>query len=194
MSVLSCFDLDGTLFKTKAKTIVLKNGKPIRELDDKELQHYKLKEDESFDWSQFESAEFFYKNAIPIKKTLAFAKGLIDKKRKSPTDKIIVVTARPPVDNISKFLGTFRKHGLDTDQMKVERVGDWTKSYDAPKIARQKTYVIKKHLSYGQFNMVQMFEDNKDNLRTFIKFSYTFPHIEFNAYHINSVGNIIPFK
>jgi hypothetical protein len=193
MATLTAFDIDDTLFRTKARTLVIKDGKVVNRLDSKQIQEYQLKEGESYDWTEFASAEYFFETSVPIVHTINLAKKLIAQKKREPNDKILLITARPDLDDKDKFLSTFRKHGLDTDQMYVARVGD-NESASGSVIAARKVRVIKQHLTTGNYNLVQMFEDSKTNLKAFIRFSNSYPHITFHAYLVNSAGKIVPFK
>lgn len=193
MSTLSVFDIDDTLFRTKAKALVIKDGEVIKQLDSQQIQSYQLKEGESYDWSEFASAEYFYETSVPIVHTINLVKKLIAQKKRESNDKILLITARPDLDDKEKFLATFRKHGLDTDQMYVVRVGD-NVGASGLVIGNRKIRVIKQHLTNGNYSLVQMFEDSKVNLNAFIRFSYSYPHIAFHAYLINSSGKIVPFK
>lgn len=193
MSTLSVFDIDDTIFRTKAKALIVKDGVIVRKLDSKELQNYKLQDGEQLDWSEFRSAEFFYETSTPIIQTIHIAQQLIQQKKREPNDKIILITARPNLDDKEKFLSTFRKYGLDTDSMYIERVGNQGTGYGSI-VAGRKVRAIKQHLTSGNFNLVQMFEDSRINLNAFIRFSYSYPHIAFHAYLVNPAGKVIPFK
>ena len=50
---LSIFDIDETLFHTKAKVQVLKDGKINKILDNQQFNSYKLKKGESFYYGKF---------------------------------------------------------------------------------------------------------------------------------------------
>ena len=63
---LTIFDIDDTLFHTTAKIAVMKDGKKVKELTNKQFNTYKLKAGEKFDFKQFKDADKFYKESQPI--------------------------------------------------------------------------------------------------------------------------------
>ena len=54
---LTIFDIDETMFKTKARVHVVKDGKVIKKLDNQEFNDYKLKKGEDFDFGEFTNAK-----------------------------------------------------------------------------------------------------------------------------------------
>ena len=59
---LTIFDIDDTMFKTKAKVLVRnKNTNQVRELSPQEYNNYKLQKDEEWDYREFKSAKVFLK-------------------------------------------------------------------------------------------------------------------------------------
>ena len=52
---LTIFDIDETLFHTKAKVKVMKGGTLVRELDNQEFNTYKRKPGEEYDFGQFKN-------------------------------------------------------------------------------------------------------------------------------------------
>jgi hypothetical protein len=120
---LTIFDIDETLFHTKANVAVMKDGKVVRSLDNQEFNTYKLKAGESFDFKEFRSAEVFRKTSTPIARMVEKAKILV-KSRNNAASRAIIVTARADFDDKEMFLQTFRDHGLPIDQMHVERSGN----------------------------------------------------------------------
>ncbi len=105
---LTIFDIDDTLFHTTAKILVKKDGKVVKELDNKEFNQYILKPGEEFDFHQFKSAEKFHKESKPIARMLAKAKMILKNSLNNPKSKVIIVTARGDFDDRDTFLATFR--------------------------------------------------------------------------------------
>ena len=60
---LTIFDIDETLFHTKAKINIKRDGKVVGSLNNVEYNNYKLKPGEEFDYGQFKSAKIFAKNS-----------------------------------------------------------------------------------------------------------------------------------
>ena len=63
---LTIFDIDDTMFKTKARVQVKKDGKVIKVLSPKQFNTYTLGKGETYDFGQFKSADLFNKTALPI--------------------------------------------------------------------------------------------------------------------------------
>ena len=61
---LTIFDIDDTMFKTKARVQVIKNGKVIKILPPKAFNTYTLGKGESYDFGQFKSADLFNKTCL----------------------------------------------------------------------------------------------------------------------------------
>ena len=71
---LTIFDIDDTMFKTKARVKINPSGKV---LTPKQFNTYKLGKGESFDFGEFKSAEIFKKTAVPIGKMIAKFKAIL---------------------------------------------------------------------------------------------------------------------
>lgn len=188
---LTVFDIDDTLFHTTAKIAVIKDGKKIKDLTNQEFNTYKLKDGESFDFSQFRDAVKFNAESKPIGRMLDKAKIILKNSQRNPYSKVIIVTARNDFDNKEIFLNTFRKHGLDIDKVRVERAG---KIGDVHDIAFKKVIIIRNYLMTKQFARVRLFDDSMSNLRAFLKLSKEFPDIKFEAYFAKPDGTVNSVK
>ncbi len=184
---LTIFDIDDTLFHTTAKVSVKKDGKVVRELNNQEYNDYKLKPGETFDYSQFRSAQKFKDESKPIERMLSKAKIILSKVQKKKDSKVIIVTARDDFDDKNTFLDTFRKYGLNIDQIRVERAGK-IRGDILP--AHKKVIIIRNYLNTGQFGRVRLFDDSVTNLKEFLKLQKEFPKIKFEAYFAKSDGSI----
>ena len=71
------FDIDDTLFHSKSKVLVKKDGKTVKELEPAEYNVYKLEPGETYDFSQFRSSKIFYDTARPIETVFKLAKRMI---------------------------------------------------------------------------------------------------------------------
>ena len=187
---LTIFDIDDTLFHTTAQIIIRKSGKAIKKLTSAEFNHYKLGPGESADFSEFEDAEKFNKESTPITKMFNKAKALLADTKKHPNNKVIIVTARPNLDDRDTFLKTFKKYGLDIDKVRVERAGKISAS-NAP---QSKAIIIYNYLKTGQFNKVRLFDDSINNLKEFLKLEKHFPDIKFTAWHAHTDGTVKQVK
>lgn len=187
---LTIFDIDDTLFHTTAKIIIRKSGKAIKKLTSGDFNSYKLGPGESADFSEFEDAEKFNKESKPITKMFNKAKALLADTHKHPSNKVIIVTARPDSDNKKKFLDTFRKYNFDIDDVRVERAGKIS-ALSAP---QSKAIIIHNYLKTNKFNKVRLFDDSINNLKEFLKLERHFPGIKFTAWHAHTDGSVRQVK
>lgn len=184
---LTIFDIDETLFHTTAKIAVLKDGKLVRHLDNQQFNTYQLKAGETYDFSEFRSAEKFNKESKPINNMMAKAIAILKNSQKNPLSKMIILTARANFDNKETFLDTFRKYGLDIDKVRVERAGNIN---DLHGIDTKKFVIVYNYLKTNQFGKARLFDDSKSNLVAFLKLKKFFPNIEFEAYFVDGKGTV----
>lgn len=182
---LTVFDIDETLFRTKAKILIVKDGEVVRELDNQQYNTYKLQPGETYDYRQFRSAEIFNKTSEPIHKMIAKAKAIIANADKVGS-KVIVVTARNDFDNKELFLDTFRKHGIDIDKVYVERAA----KLDLGSAAKNKRFVFHKYLRSGKYDRVRFFDDAQSNITMFKALAKQYPNISFEAYLVDHDGTV----
>jgi FMN phosphatase YigB (HAD superfamily) len=182
---LTIFDIDETLFHTKANVAVMKDGKVVRSLDNQEFNTYKLKAGESFDFKEFKSAEVFRKTSTPIARMVEKAKILV-KSRNNAASRAIIVTARADFDDKEMFLQTFRDHGLPIDQMHVERSGNL--GISSP--AEAKKVVFRKYLNTKNYTKTRLYDDAMSNLKAFLELQEEYPNIEFEAWFVNGDGSV----
>ena len=188
---LSIFDIDDTLFHTTAMIAVKKDGKVIKRLSNNEFNTYKLGPGEEFDFEEFRDAHKFYHESKPIGRMLDKAKIILDRSKRNPKSRVVIVTARANFDNKELFLDTFRKHGFDIDKVRVERAGNITGEMIP---AFKKAIIIRNYLNTKQFTKVRLFDDAMSNLKEFLKLKSEFPHIKFEAYFANPDGSIKTVK
>lgn len=187
---LTIFDIDDTLFHTTAKIIIRKSGKALKKLTSAEFNTYKLSPGESADFSEFSDAEKFSKESTPITKMLNKAKALLADTERHPNNRVIIVTARPNLDDRDTFLNTFKKYGLNIDKVRVERAGRIS-ALSAP---QSKAIIINNYLRTNQFNKVRLFDDSINNLKEFLKLEKHFPDIKFTAWHAHTDGTVRQVK
>ena len=177
---LSVWDIDETLFSTKAMVHVLKNGKRVRSLNNREFNTYKLKKGESFDFTEFRDAKLFNKTSVPIQRALDKAAKTLEAYSKLPNSKVIVLTARSDFDDKDTFLATFEKHGLNMKNVHVHRAGNLGIAS-----AQAKKVFIQQYLNTGMFKTVSLFDDDPKNLEVFLTLKKEFPDVKFTAYLAN---------
>lgn len=182
---LTIFDIDETLFHTKAKVAVVKDGKVVRMLDNQEFNTYKRKPGEEYDFREFKSAEVFRKTSTPIVRMVEKAKAIV--KAKSNThSRAIIVTARADFDDKHMFLQTFRDHGLPIDQMHVERSGNL--GIESP--AEAKKVVFRKYLNTKNYIKTRLYDDAMSNLKAFLELQTEYPNVEFEAWYVSPNGSV----
>lgn len=166
---ISFIDIDETTMHTFAKVNVIKDGKVIKTLDNKEFNTYKLGDGESFNFGNFRDAKFFNQTSQPIEKTINRIKDIIQSiKDNNKQEKVIFLTARADFDDKETFLDTFRNFGIDVDipNVYIERSGNLT---NIQNVADRKKYVILKYLKSGLYTNAKMYDDDKQNLQTFME-------------------------
>jgi predicted secreted acid phosphatase len=182
---LTIFDIDETLFHTKAKVQVVKEGKVIRTLDNQQYNSYQLKQGESFDYGQFRSAKIFKETSTPIAKVIKRAKRIIHFATRKGS-KVIIVTARQDMDDKILFKQTFKDHGIDIGRVYVERAGNVGKE----KVSENKVVIFKKYLDTKRYARIRLFDDDKNNLNAFLSLKNEYPNVDFSGYQVFKSGNI----
>lgn len=174
---LSVWDIDETLFQTKALVHVVKDGRRVGSLSNREFNTYKLKPGEQFDFSEFKSAELFNRTSIPIKRAIDKAARTLQAYSRLPNSKVIVLTARSDFDDPHTFLNTFERYGLNMRNIHVHRAGN----LGMPAALAKKLY-IQQYLNTGKFKEVNLFDDDPKNLEVFLTLKKEYPKVKFNAY------------
>lgn len=182
---LTIFDIDDTLFHTSTTIKLLKNGKVIRELGNKEYNTYKLKSGESYDYSNFRSAEIFAKTVTPIHRMIDKMKAILKNATRAGS-KVIVVTARADFDKKEAFLKVFRDQGIDIDKTYVERSGN----LNLGSAAKNKRFVFHKYLKSGKYKRIRLYDDSRSNLTSLLALRKQYPEISFEAWLVHKNGRI----
>ena len=182
---LTIFDIDETLFHTKAKVQVQKENKIIKVLNNQEFNSYKLKKNESFHYGQFRSAKIFKETSTPIAKVIKRAKRIIHFATRKGS-KVIIVTARQDMDDKKIFKEAFKAQGIDIGRVYVERAGNIGKET----ASENKVIIFKKYLDAGRFARIRLFDDDKNNLKAFLSLKKEYSSIDFSAYQVFKSGNI----
>ena len=182
---LTIFDIDETMFITKAKVRVIKNGKVIKKLDNQEFNTYKKKPGEDYDFGEFKSAEVFNRTSTPIARMINKVKAILKNATKAGS-KVIIVTARPNFDNKKLFLDTFRQQGIDIDKIYVERAGNLGKG----PAADNKKVIFKKYLDQKIYKRIRLFDDAMSNLKMFLSLQKDYPNVTFQAFLAKKNGSV----
>ena len=183
---LTMFDVDETMFKTKAKVKVInKNGKVIKKLDNQQFNLYKKKAGEEFDFGEFKNAEVFNRTSTPIARMINKVKVILKNATKKGS-KVIIVTARPNFDDKELFLDTFRNQGIDIDKIYVERAGN----LGSGPAAENKKVIFRKYLDQKIYKRIRLFDDAKSNLKAFLSLQKDYPKVDFEAFLAKSNGSV----
>ena len=182
---LSIFDIDETLFHSKAKVLVFKDEKVIKTLDNKQYNSYRLKKGESFNYGQFKSAKIFKETSTPIAKVIKRAKRIIHFATRKGS-KVIIVTARQDMDDKKLFKETFLAQGIDIGRVYVERAGNIGKKT----ASENKVVIFKRYLDTGRYARIRLFDDDKNNLKAFFSLQEEYPKVDFTGYQVFKSGNI----
>jgi hypothetical protein len=182
---LTVFDIDESLFQTKALVKVVKDGKVIHSLNNQEYNTYKLQPGEKFDYGEFRNAEVFHDTSIPIWSMIRKAQAII-RNATNAGSKVIIITARENFDDKKKFLDTFRRYGIDIDKVYVERSGNLKLGSSA----KNKRFIFHKYLRSGKYERVRFFDDAMSNIIMFKALQKHYPNISFEAYHVQHDGSI----
>jgi hydroxymethylpyrimidine pyrophosphatase-like HAD family hydrolase len=182
---LTIFDIDETLFHTKAKVQVSKEGKIFKILDNQQYNTYRLKTGESFNYGQFKSAKIFKETSTPIAKVIKRAKRIIHFATRKGS-KVIIVTARQDMDDKKIFKEAFKAQGIDIGRVYVERAGNIGKET----ASENKVVIFKKYLDTGRYARIRLFDDDKKNLKAFMSLKKEYPGSDFMGYQVLKSGNI----
>jgi hypothetical protein len=186
---LTIFDIDDTMFVSKARVIVKnKNTGQSKPLTPMEFNSYKLRKNEEYDFGEFRSAKIFYQTATPIARMVQKAKAIISNATKKGS-KVIVVTARSDMDDKNLFIKTFEAHGIPMKNVYVERAGNMAGSS-----AENKKVIFRKYLKTGEYARVRLFDDHKENLQALLDLKTEFPTIEMFAYLADLKGGVKRIK
>ena len=186
---LTIFDIDETMFITKAKVKVVKNGKVIKKLDNQEFNTYKKKRGEEFDFGEFKDAKVFNRTSTPIARMINKVKAIL-KNATRKGSRVIIVTARPNFDNKKIFLDTFRKQGIDIDKIYVERAGN----LGGGPAADNKKVIFKKYLNQKIYKRIRLFDDAMSNLKMFLSLQKDYPDVSFEAFLAKENGSVSRVK
>ena len=186
---LTIFDIDETMFITKAKVKVVKNGKVIKKLDNQQFNTYKKKAGEEFDFGEFKDAKVFNRTSTPIARMINKVKAIL-KNATRKGSRVIIVTARPNFDNKKIFLDTFRKQGIDIDKIYVERAGN----LGGGPAADNKKVIFKKYLDQKIYKRIRLFDDAMSNLKMFLSLQKDYPDVSFEAFLAKENGSVSRVK
>lgn len=180
---LNIFDIDDTLFRSQSRVLVKKDGKIVKQLETHEYNTYKLKQGETYDFSQFRSSKMFNKTAQPIDKMINRAQRAVFKQNKE--DKTIIITARSNFDDKNLFLQTFREHGFPIDNVYVERAGNIANKVKNIRASTTKAIVLKRYLKTGKYDMVRVWDDSIENLIVLNDLVRAYPNIKYQGFLVN---------
>jgi hypothetical protein len=176
------------MFHTTARIRVRnKEGKIVRYLSNSEYNRHKLKPGQTYDYKEFKNAKKFHDESKPIKPMINRVNKIQKNLNKRPNSKVIINTARADFDDKDTFLDTFRKQGVDIDNIHVHRAGnDTSKGLPADK----KVKIIKQYIDKNSHKKVIMYDDSKTNLQALLNMKKEYPNVKFIAFHVEPNGNM----
>ena len=181
---LTIFDIDETLFHTKARVKVKKGRKVVKILDNLEYSKYKLKPGEKIDFGEFKNAKIFNTTSTPMANMINKAKAIIRNASRKGS-KVIFVTARADMDDKKLFIDTFKAQGIDMSKVYVERAGNF-----GTETGKIKTIVFRKYLDTGKYRRIRLFDDSMENLLALLALRDDYPNVSFEAYRVSKKGSI----
>lgn len=182
---LHVFDVDDTLFHTTAKVKVMRGSKEVAALSNSEYNTHSLPKGHHYDYSEFRDADKFDKESKPMDRMLNKMKAIHNNAKKKGS-KVIIATARSDFDNKDKFLGAFKKHGVDIDNIHVHRAGN---DKGEGTVAEKKARIISNQIKSGNFKRATLYDDSKENLKHFLALKKHHPDVKFKAYHVRPDGS-----
>ena len=186
---LTIFDIDDTLFVSKARVIVVNtNTGKTKALTPMEFNSYKLRKHEEYDYGEFKSAKLFYQTATPIGRMVDKAKAII-RNATAKGSKVIIVTARANMDDKKLFVKTFESHGIPMKDVYIERAGNMSGSS-----AENKKVIFRKYLKTGEYARIRLFDDHKENLKALLDLKREIPSVDMSAYLANLKGSVKRIK
>jgi hypothetical protein len=88
-------------------------------------------------------------------------------------------------------LDTFKKHGVDIDDIHVHRAGNIPGDYPP---AQKKLHYIRQHINNDGYKEVHFHDDSKSNLNAFLGLQKEYPDVRFHAWHVGEDGKIRKHK
>jgi FMN phosphatase YigB (HAD superfamily) len=192
-SGLHMFDVDDTLFHTTAKIHVVnsKTGETAKTLDNSEFNTHTIPDGHHYDFSEFRNADKFHKESKPIHKMIGKIKKIHANVKDKPDSRVILNTARADFDDKDKFLNKFRDHGIDIDNIHVERAGN-IPGDEHP--SEKKAQVVRNHLARKKYKNVHLYDDSLSNLKRLQKMKHEYPDVKFHAHHVQPDGSVKKLK
>jgi hypothetical protein len=185
-------DVDDTLYHTTAKIGVRDpSGKVVKRLSNSEYNTHDLPKGHSYDYSEFKDADKFSRESKPIPRMIHKVNKIQRNIGRHPNSKVHLLTARADFDDKHKFLDTFRRQGMDMDNIHVHRVGN-IPGNEHP--AAKKARVISDHIKKHGYKKVSMYDDSKANLQALLNMRKEHPDVHFTAFHVGPDGNMTHYK
>ncbi len=186
--ILNIFDVDDTLFHTKARIKVIKDGEVIRFLSSSEYNDFKLGAGQSFDYSEFRCSKTFAETSKPIQPIVNTLIRHQKKVMRCPLSRTIIVTAREDFNCRDTLVEFFQRHGIDIDnEVYVERSGNLSKQFKWS-TAESKKVVFDQYLSTGVYHKVRLWDDAIGNIRALLELQSSYPEITFESNHVRFEG------
>jgi len=181
---ITFFDIDETLFSTKAKIHVIKDNNIIKKLTNQEYNTYKLQDGEEFDYVEFSSSDIFVNTSEPIVPIIKKLRAMFKNITKVGSD-MYLLTARTDFDNKEKFLKFLNEYGIKAGNIKDNKI-HVIRAGNRPgkNSAERKKAIVKEFLSTGEYYKVRLYDDDISNLKAVKSLGDEFTDIEFEMFLI----------
>ena len=182
MKKLIVYDVDDTLFFANQRIGLTINGVP-QWITPQEFHEYDVAGliDHSVDYSLLLSSDDFVSCLKPNQICIEL---LIEDIDRADSD-IIIMTARGEVDDVKKFKGAFRDHGIDIDSCEFRFC-----SQDVTLSSHQKKKPQFQEMLAKHYDHVTVYDDNVKNLETVHHVAMDYPFTTINSFKINPDGSI----
>lgn len=180
MKALTIFDIDSTLMHTDARVYVINKHGHRKALSTEEFAGHKLVPGEEYEWTEFRDAKLFYETSKPIRQIWKTATNTLVNVGRRPGSKVIIMTARGELDNTTLFIETFRKHGMNMDNVTVYTVSG----------AKNKKPTICHLLEETAYSECRLFDDHEENITDFLSLHTEFPNLTFKAFPVGIDGTV----
>jgi len=183
---ITFFDIDETLFHTKARVHVVKNNKVIKKLTNQEYNTYKLQDGEEFNYDEFKDSELFVNTSEPIVPIIKKLTSMFKNIQTTGSD-MYLLTARRDFDNKEKFLKFLNNFGIKAGNIKDKKI-HVIRAGNRPgkNSADRKKEIVREFLNTGNYYKVRLYDDDKSNLKAVKSLQDDFRDVVFEMFQIKN--------
>jgi len=173
---LSFWDIDDTIFRTRARVNVMRGKRVVRALSNAEYNSYRLGPGETFDYGQFRNAAFFRATSEAISGSLERVK----KQLRASNTMVVLLTARASFDSNRLFKDALLDHSLrvNAPNLRLELSGNLKRGT----VEERKAYIIRKFIGRFSPSVVSIYDDHAPNVNILDELAKEFTSIEFRKH------------